>query len=382
MAAVAGAVLGARERDEARGTAATAPAGAYQGQAKGQVKEQALAAPGPVTDLVQTMPLERKVAQLFLLGFEGTDSSAEIFATLRELDLGGIVVGRDNYGDPALLAQAAGEARAAADEVGHVPPWVLTTQEGGEFNSLEGLPPELAPAELASADEAETQATETATALHGLYLTGVLGPVVDVGFESGSALGERVYSDDPREVAGYADAVVRVYRAERLFGAVAHFPGLGAADQPTESGPASVGLDLAQLRERDLLPFRAAIDAGVPAVVLSHALYPMNDFTQPASLTRSIATGLLRGELGFAGVAITDDLADPAITSSYSVADAAVLAIRAGADLLFVSGPADDQQAAYQAVLSAAKSGRLSEARIDEALQRALEAKQDYGLIE
>ena len=125
---------------------------------------------------------------------------------------------------------------------------------GWRVQLARGAPAELAPAELASADEAETQATETATALHGLYLTGVLGPVVDVGFESGSALGERVYSDDPREVAGYADAVVRVYRAERLFGAVAHFPGLGAADQPTESGPASVGLDLAQLRERDLLP--------------------------------------------------------------------------------------------------------------------------------
>jgi beta-N-acetylhexosaminidase len=205
--------------------------------------------------------------------------------------------------------------------------------------------------------------------------------VVDVGFESGSALGARIYSDSPDEVSGYADAVVRAYRQDRLFGAVKHFPGLGTADQSTEFGPASVGQEIDQLRERDLRPFKAAIDAGVPGVVLSHALYPINDFTRPASLTRSIATDLLRGELGFAGVAITDDLADPAITAPYSVPDAAVQAVRAGADLLWISGPAGDQQAAYAAVLRAVRSGAIGQRRLDEALLRALRVKEGYGLI-
>jgi beta-N-acetylhexosaminidase len=202
-----------------------------------------------------------------------------------------------------------------------------------------------------------------------------------VGFESGSALGARVYSDDPEEVAAYAEAVVRAYREERLFGAVKHFPGLGSADQSTQFGPATVGLDLEQLRERDLRPFRAAARAGVPAVLLSHALYPVSDFTRPGSLTPEIATGLLRRELGFQGVAITDDLADPAITSAYSVPDAAVQALKAGADLVFISGPVGDQQAAYSAVLAAARSGDIPRRRLNEALLRALEAKQDYGLI-
>jgi beta-N-acetylhexosaminidase len=205
--------------------------------------------------------------------------------------------------------------------------------------------------------------------------------VVDVGFESGSALGARVYSDDPEEVSGYAEAMVHAFRKERLFGAVKHFPGLGSADQSTELGPASVGLDVEQLRQRDLQPFGAAIEAGAPGVVLSHALYPVSDFTRPGSLTRAIATDLLRGELGFQGVAVTDDLADPAITSSYSVPDAAVQALRAGADMVFVSGPVGDQQAAYAAVLSAVRSGDVPRRRLDHALLRALEAKEDYGLI-
>jgi beta-N-acetylhexosaminidase len=322
------------------------------------------------------------VAQLFLFGFQGTDLTAEIYRRLRNQDLGGIVLAGQNYtGDTSLLGQLGAEATVIANQEGHVPPWVLAVQDGGEFNELEGLPPALAGADLASAEEAAAQASETGKAMRGLNITGLLDPVVDVGFESGSALGARVYSDDPEEVSAYAEAVVRAYREERLFGAVKHFPGLGAADQSTELGPATVGLDLEQLRQRDLRPFRAAIEAGAPAVLLSHALYPVSDFTQPGSLTRAIATDLLRGELRFRGVAITDDLADPAITSSYSVPDAAVQALKAGADQIFVSGPVGDQQAAYAAALGAVRSGDIPRRRLNEALLRALEAKEDYGLI-
>jgi len=338
--------------------------------------------PRSVADLARRLPLERQVAQLFLFGFQGTDLTAEIYRRLRNQDLGGIVLARANdAGDPALLGQLGAEATVIAEQEGHVPPWVLAVQDGGEFNELANLPPALAGADLASAEDAAAQALDTARTMRDLSITGLLNPVIDVGFESGSALGARVYSDDPEEVAAYAEAVVGAYREERLFGAVKHFPGLGAADQSTQLGPATVGLDLEQLRQRDLQPFRAAIEAGAPAVLLSHALYPISDFTRPGSLTPAIATDLLRGELGFQGVAITDDLADPAITSSYSVPDAAVEALKAGADLVFISGPVGDQQAAYSAVLAAARSGDIPRRRLNAALLRALEAKEDYGLI-
>jgi beta-N-acetylhexosaminidase len=386
-----GMVLGARESDE---RAAVLPEPASRGlehtsflarivPPRGEGRRvSGPATPRSVADLARRLPLERKVAQLFLLGFDGTDASAEIFRRLGRLDLGGLVLARANYLDPSQLAALTGEARTIAADRGHVPPWVLAAQDGAEFSDLPGLPPPTAPADLGSAAEAKAEASETAATLRDLNVTGVLDPTVDVGSESGSPLGARVYSDDPEEVAGYADVVVRAYRAGHLFGAAKHFPGLGAADRLTQTGPATVGLDLGQLRKRDLIPFRAAIEAGVPAVLLSHALYPMNDFTAPASLSRSIATDLLRDELGFAGVAITDDLADPAITSSYSVPDAAVRALKAGADMLWVSGSPGDQQAAYSAVLRAAQGGELPMGRIDAAVLRALKAKRDYGLID
>jgi beta-N-acetylhexosaminidase len=393
-AGVAGAVVGAGQDDEEGDAAPTATPGRgapeerisflariVPPEARREPGGRRSTVPPRVAALTRRMSLERKVAQLFLLGFRGTDLTAEIFGRLRRLDLGGLVLAGPNYVDSAQLTQLAGEAAVIARDARHLAPWVLAIQEGGDLNSFPDLPPSLAPADLGSADEAAAEASAAGSALRSVGVNGVLGPVVDVGLESGTALGARVYSDDPEEVAAYAEASVNAYREERVFSAAAHFPGLGAADQSTEEGPATVGLELEQLRERDLIPFEASVRAGVPGVLVGHALYPFTDFIVPASLSRETLTGLLRSELRFRGVAITDDLADPAITTLYTVPDAAVRALRAGADMLYVSGPAGDQQAAYVAVLRAVQRGRIPRRRLDEALGRVLMAKQDYALL-
>ncbi|MET0207171.1 MAG: glycoside hydrolase family 3 N-terminal domain-containing protein [Thermoleophilaceae bacterium] len=389
--AVTGAVLGAGQSDEADNAPLSEPGRAKPREsvsflarivppAAPAANERDPAVPRSIMERARQLPLERQVAQLFVFGFEGTDAGADIFPRLRRLDVGGILIGPGSYADPAQLDALAGEATAVARRGDHLPPFVLASQQGGDLNSLPDLPPSQAPADTPSASAAAAGALDSARALRDLNVTGVLGPVLDVGLESGSPLGARVYSDDPEELVAFAEATVDSYRRARVFSSAAHFPGLGAADQSTEEGPATVGLDLAELRERDLIPFEAAIDAGVPGVTLAHALYPVGDFTVPASLSRRIATGLLRDELGFEGVALTDDLADPAITTLYTVPDAAVEAVRAGADMLLVSGPAGDQQAAYVAVLRAARSARIPRARLERAVGRILVAKRNYGL--
>jgi beta-N-acetylhexosaminidase len=389
--AVTGAVLGAGQSDEDDDAPLLEPGRAKPREsvsflarivppAAPAAEERDPAVPRTIMERARQLPLERQVAQLFVFGFEGTDAGADIFPRLRRLDVGGILIGPRNYADPAQLDVLAGEATAVAHRSSHLPPLVVASQHGGDLNSLPDLPPSRAPADTPSASAAAAGALDSARALRELNVTGVLGPVVDVGLESGSPLGARVYSDDPEEVAAFAEATVDSYRRARVFSTAAHFPGLGGADQSTEEGPATVGLDLAELRERDLIPFEAAIDAGVPGVTLAHALYPVGDFTVPASLSRRIATGLLRDELGFEGVALTDDLADPAITTLFTVPDAAVEAVRAGADMLVVSGPPGDQQAAYVAVLRAARSGRIPRPRLERAVGRILVAKRNYGL--
>jgi len=209
----------------------------------------------------------------------------------------------------------------------------------------------------------------------------VLGPVVDVAPGAQAAVGPRAYSDEPEAVAAYATSVVEAYRNASVFAAVRHFPGLGSASQSTREGPANVGLSLEQLSERDLVPFRAAFRAGAPAVLVSHGLYAPDDFVVPGSLSRAIATDLLRRRLGFKGVAITDDLADPAVTALAPIPPSAVKALAAGADMLYISGPAADQEAAYDAVLDAVRRGDVPGERLEQAVGRVLSAKEDYGLL-
>jgi beta-N-acetylhexosaminidase len=333
-----------------------------------------------VADLARRLPIERKVAQVFLVGFTGTDLNAEIFRRLQSQDLGGIVIGRDNYSDPSLLGQLAGEAAVVSRKGKRVPPLVMAEQLGGEFNAFPDLPPSRAPADLPSAAEAAREAAAAAGTLRSLGITGLLGPDIDVGVED-DPLGARSYSDEPDEVASYAAASVSAYRRGRVLAAPEHFPGLGSASADTQESAATVGLSIEELAQRDLVPFRAAFKAGVPAVVLSHAFYAPDDFTLPGSLSKNIATDLLRNRERFGGIAITDDLADPPIASISSVPDAAVQALRAGADLIYISGPASDQRAAYVAVLRAVQSGKIPRARLDEAVLRILDAKRNYGLI-
>lgn len=338
--------------------------------------------PQSVSDLAARMTVERKVAQLFLLGFDGQDLTAPIFERLRTLDAGGIVVDGGNYVSGDQLASLAGEARVIAADVGHVRPWVMAPQEGGELNAFPDVPPSKTPAEMASNAEAFQEADVAARTLAPLGVNGVLAPVVDVAAPDGVAVGPRAYSDDPRQVALYAAATVKAYRQAGVLTAAGHFPGLGSGTQDTRLGVAQVGSTLATLRRHDLVPFRAAFRAGVPAVVTSHGLYATDDFVTPGSLSRALLTRLLRRELRFEGIAITDDLADPPITALTSIPDAAVQAVQAGADLLYVSGTEDDQEAAYAAVLEAVRGGEISQGRLDEAVLRNLSVKRDYGLVE
>ena len=345
-------------------------------------KVEGPSAPSSIADLARRLPLERKVAQLFLLGFEGQDLTDPIYEQMRRQDLGGLVFENRNYVDPQQIASMAGEGIVIAADEGHVPPFVMVSQEGGEFSEFPSLPPFQAPSEFGSVGEAEDAAAEAATSLGALGFNAVLAPDVDVGTAEGTgALDARVFSDDPEKVADYATAVVDAYAEQNVMAVPKHFPGLGAAAQAPEDGPTPVGLTVPELRARDLLPFRAVFNDHVPAVLIGHGSYTTDDFVTPASLSKAIATDLLREELGYGGVSITDDLASPAVTAISTIPDATVDALKAGVDLVWISGPRGDQEAAMNAVLNAVQSGEIPRERIDQAVLRVLTAKQVAGLI-
>ena len=230
------------------------------------------------------------------------------------------------------------------------------------------------------ASNAASEAARTARRLKQLGFNGVLAPDADVGAGTGAdPLGPRAYSDDARQVSAYVAAVVAAFRRARMLSAPLHFPGIGGATGSTDDGPAEVGLDMRALGRRDLQPFRAAVQAGAPAVVVSHAGYAPDSFVVPGSLSHAIETDLLRGELGFRGLAITDDLEAGAIVAGNAIPTAAVQAVRAGADMIWISGPAD-WPAAYRALLAAVRAHQVPLSRLNDAVTRIVTVKRELGL--
>ena len=343
-------------------------------------------APGvtaPVVGLVAELSTDELADQVLLLGFDGSDSSAAFLDEVGSRQLGGVMIGAQNWPDSSTGTALVDAIREAGATDGRVPPLIATAQEGGAYRSLFDMPPaetELAIGDTASPDAAERWAAQTCAALAsaGFHLN--LFPVADVATLD-SAVADRAFSDDPAIAAQLTAAAVRGCRQEGIAPAALHFPGLGAASQDTSQGPATVSLDAASLAARDLEAFRAAFAERVPAVVLSLAFYAAYDPVTPGALAAPVATGLLRDELGFEGLAITDDLGSGAVRSGDPVPKAAVQALIAGADLLQI-GSATDQGGVHEAIVDAVASGELSEARLTEAAGRVLELKRRQSLVD
>ena len=335
----------------------------------------------PLRTFVHRLPRERQVAQLFVVGFEGRYPRDPFFRQLAGRDWGGVVLDRQNFVDSSQLQALAGEVTVVARRAGHLPPLVAAAQEGGDQSAFPGLAPAAQP-EVGGSErpaEAGTQARAAAAALKALRVNMTLAPVADVG-TLGGGVQARVFSDDPALVTQMVHAAVSAYRSARIISAVGHFPGQGATSQDPRDGTATVGLPLPDLRRRDVPPF-AAVARAAPVVIVSNAVYAAFDGVTPATLLPAVINGLLRDKLGFRGVVMTDDLVDTSGVTGKSVGDAAVAALKAGDDLLYVSGGTAEQEQAFGAVLAAIRKGELSRDRIEASVARVLALKQSHGLF-
>jgi len=324
-----------------------------------------------VRTLIARMSPAERVAQLFLVGFEGSTTSAGFFAELGSRGWGGVLLRAENAPTPDLVPLLAGQAAAAARDAGRVAPLVAPV----------GLPGFEPPAQAARPRPSAVRAAARAAAerQRAAGLTLILAPDADVGTH-GIDDEQGTFGDDAKRVARRVQAAVEGWRAGGVVSAVGTFPGEGTVTADPLEGPANVALDAETLMTRDLLPF-AAVARRAPAIVVSSAAFLAYDSVTPASIVPGVVQGVLREDLGFKGVAITDDLAGITAATSGSVGQAAVAALKAGIDLVQVPA-AGDRDKAYRAVRAALKSGDLPKARAREALERVLEMKRAAGLLQ
>jgi beta-N-acetylhexosaminidase len=339
--------------------------------------------PERVRGLVRGLTVPEKVDQVMAIGFAGTDATAPVFAKLGSRQLGAVFVGPGNWVEAAQGAALVAELRVAGKDGGRVPPLIIARQGGGGSRAFGDLPPAASQPRIASdpgEGRIERWAQGAAEALKDAGFDLNLGPIADVT-SIASPLADRSFGEDAAYVAALTTATIAGCERAGLACAPSHFPGQGSASADTDLGPATVGQGPGSLARGDLVPFKAAFRAQAPAVVLSHAFFAAYDPVTPASQTRAIATGMLRGKMHFRGVAITDDLDAGAVTAVGSVPGAAVASLRAGCDLLLIESPGVVQARAREAILAAARSGELSARRLDEAAGRVLELKRALGLL-
>lgn len=340
-----------------------------------------------VEALLAAMPLEVRVGQLFMVSFfgEGLNEASRDF--MRQMLPGGVGIFASNGVSPAAVTRSTNAWQALATQIGaRVPLLIATDQEGGTVQRLnDGFTPFPWGAALSAMPFKQTAqvAHMTATELRAVGVNMNFAPVADLYHPEGRFMSKRVWGHNPERVGASVAVYVRALQERGVIATLKHFPGHGAATDSHVVLP-TLTFDRAQL-QRELLPFRLGIAAGAEMVMVAHLSVPSLDPTPnlPATLSKPIVSDLLRGELGFTGVIITDAMDMGGVRQGFTPAEAAVRAVQAGVDML-ATGPnlsLGEQLSMKRAILEAVRRGDIQPAQIDDSVRRILRLKARYGLL-
>jgi beta-N-acetylhexosaminidase len=326
------------------------------------------------------------IGQLFMVDFTGPTPSGEIERQILDQGIGGVILFDKNIVAPRQIASLTNALQEIAAAGGHPPLVVGADQEGGPVVRLRTGATHFPSATAFGAARSEALAASaagiTARELRAVGIHMNMAPDLDVNSNPANpVIGVRSYGGDPGLVTRLGTAALRAMQASGVAAAVKHFPGHGDTAVDSHVGLPVVAKTRRQLDAMELAPFRAAIRAGAAAVLTAHVVYPALDPDRPATLSARII-GLLRQELGFTGVIVTDSMAMRAITDRYPPGEAAVEAILAGVDLILALGSIDAQRAAIDAVRRAVHSGQISGDRIKASAERILALKRRLGLVD
>ncbi len=335
------------------------------------------------------LSLRQKIGQLLMIGFDGPIPNAHAERLIREYQTGGVILFRRNIENPAQVGVLNRQLQAINAEQSSIPLFIAMDQEGGVVARIEDgvtpLPSALAFRSAGSAADCEALTQIANQELHLLGFNVNFAPVLDVNNNRHNpVIGVRAYGETVEEVCEYGLAAQRGIQAAGLAATAKHFPGHGDTAVDSHLGLPRVGHDRARLDAVELAPFRAAIAAGVDAIMSAHVVFPAfePDPDTPSTLSPAVLTDLLRGELGFDGVVFTDCLEMAAIAKGVGVVEGAVRAFKAGADVLLVSHREVCQIGVIDALLAAVARGEITEARIDESLMRILRLKEKRGMTD
>lgn len=348
-----------------------------------------------INKLLQEMTLEEKVGQLFLLAFS-KDRLDEARVLMRDRMVGAAYISNDNIPSSHAAVELTRSLQGYARETRLKIPLLLGVDQEGAWcvmsdDSVPG-PGNMALGATDSSKAAEAMYSVIAKELSAVGLNALFAPCADCNTNPhNSIIGMRSFGQKPELVGKMVAAAVKSTQSQGVIATVKHFPGHGDTTLDTHRGLPTVTRDGEELRRIDLSPFASGIKAGVDVVMTAHILFPALDSENPATLSSNILIDLLRGEMGFDGVILSDSMNMGAMKKTYAPNDSAVRALQAGVDLIMLAEEHYDhdaqnylkkQCALLDAICDAVKAGRLSQQRVDDAALRVLRLKEKYGLFD
>lgn len=344
-------------------------------QDKQQIKQENLTIDEKVDKTVESMSQTEKLGQMVMIGIQGTKVDDDSLYMLNQYHMGGVILFDRNMENPEQVKQLTSDLQAQSNE--KVPLFIGIDEEGGDVVRMaEKLTPPPSQKEIGATgdiEQAKTWAIKTAKSLKDMGINVNFAPVADVGSND-----KRSYSTDTNTVIDFVRAATKGYQQENIIYSLKHFPGIGKGKVDSHVDSSSIDVAKEVLMTEDIIPFKTIIDENDPNdyfILVSHLKYPALDEEYPASLSSKIMTDLLRNELGYKGIIITDDMEMGAVANHNDFRSIGVKAVKAGADIVLVCHEYEHQQEVYLGLLDAVNSGEISQERIDESVKRIIKVK-------
>ncbi|RGO05156.1 MULTISPECIES: glycoside hydrolase family 3 protein [Megamonas] len=344
-------------------------------QDKQQIKQENLTIDEKVDKTVESMSQTEKLGQMVMIGIQGTKVDDDSLYMLNQYHMGGVILFDRNMENPEQVKQLTSDLQAQSNE--KVPLFIGIDEEGGDVVRMaEKLTPPPSQKEIGATgdiEQAKTWAIKTAKSLKDMGINVNFAPVADVGSND-----KRSYSTDTNTVIDFVRAATKGYQQENIIYSLKHFPGIGKGRVDSHVDSSSIDVAKEVLMTEDIIPFKTIIDENDPNdyfILVSHLKYPALDEEYPASLSSKIMTDLLRNELGYKGIIITDDMEMGAVANHNEFRSIGVKAVKAGADIVLVCHEYEHQQEVYLGLLDAVNSGEISQERIDESVKRIIKVK-------
>lgn len=338
----------------------------------------------PIQQQVDQMSLDEKIGQLVIVGLDGRSMNEDTLQMIRQYKVGGFILFKNNIDNAEQTVSLLNQLKEA-NKKNAVPLWLSVDQEGGRVSRLSSMFTDTPSAgEIGAADDltyTRNIGQAIGNELHALGFNMDFAPVMDINSNpKNPVIGDRSFGSTPETVIKHGIETMHGINSQGVAAVIKHFPGHGDTSVDSHYDLPLVNKTREELERFELQPFIEAISQDVDAIMVAHLLMMQIDDKQPASISSSVINGLLRDQLGYNGVVITDDMTMGALLNTNKIGDAAVRSILAGTDVVLVSHQTELRLEVIHSLKAAVETNTLTEQRIDESLHRILRLKQKYSL--